>query len=392
MTTTIDTLDAASVRAREFAPLVAGGGVYLNSASTGPLPARTTAALHAFNALRAEPHRISQDMQFGALSDVRARCARLIGADVAEIALQINTSYGINLAARALPLQPDHVVVIPDREFPANVYPWMALERARGVRLEIVPTLRDVVDEDALIAALDRSNVRVLAVSWVSFSSGCRVDLGRLGRACRERGIWFVVDAIQGLGPATLDVHACEIDILACGAQKWLLSPWGCGFAYVRRELIQELEPPEAGWLSVRHADDFSRLVDYDLTWRDDARRFECGTLPFQDFAAMAASLGLLFELGPERVAAHAQALASQIVAWATDREDRVRLVTPAESARRAGIVTVRPPNAAQASERLTAAGIVHSLREGGIRLAPYVFNTDADVAQALDVLDAALG
>ena len=67
--------------------------------------------------------------------------------------------------------------------------------------------------------------------------SGARLDLAALGDACRERGVFFVVDAIQGLGPLTLDVSTTHVDILACGAQKWLLSPWGSGFVYVREQL-----------------------------------------------------------------------------------------------------------------------------------------------------------
>jgi selenocysteine lyase/cysteine desulfurase len=90
----------------------------------------------------------------------------------------------------------------------------------------------------SLVRALDRPEVRALTVSWVQFASGYRVDLARLGRLCRERGVWFVVDAIQGVGAATLDVRACHVDLLACGAQKWLLSPWGSGFLYVRHELV----------------------------------------------------------------------------------------------------------------------------------------------------------
>ncbi|HEU4629816.1 MAG TPA: aminotransferase class V-fold PLP-dependent enzyme [Gemmatimonadaceae bacterium] len=381
-------IDAAALRAREFAALERDGAVYLNSASTGPLPARARAVLDDLNARRATPHRVPQEAQFGPLARARELCARLVGAETAEIALEVNTSYGVNLAARALPLRPDETIVVSDREFPANVYPWMALERARGARLRLVPTVDELPDEEGLLAALDEPGVRVLAVSWVQFGTGYRADLARLGRACRERGIWFVVDAIQGLGPATLDVRACHVDVLACGGQKWLLSPWGTGFAYVRRELLDVLQPPDVGWLAVRGADDFTHLTDYDLTWRDSAWRYEVGTLPYQDFAAMVASLELLFELGPERVAAHATMLADRIVDWALANPDRARLVTPADAARRAGIVSLVPADGAAALARLAAAGVVFSDREGAVRLAPHCFNTTDDVDAALRALE----
>ncbi|MEP6692956.1 MAG: aminotransferase class V-fold PLP-dependent enzyme, partial [Gemmatimonadaceae bacterium] len=264
--------------------------------------------------------------------------ARLINAKVEEVALMVNTTYGINLAARALGLRAGDVVVAPAREFPANVYPWMALEKD-GVTFEMIPALGDLVDEAALLRALDRPNVRVLAVSWVSFATGYRVDLATLGRACRERGIYFVVDAIQGLGPLTLDVRDVPIDILACGAQKWLLSPWGTGFVYVRDELVRALEPHDVGWMAMKASEDFTKLLDYDFTYFDDARRFEVVTLPFQDIAGFVASLELLHELGPRDIESHVTRLVTMAVEWALSRSD-VCLVTPREHAKRGGIVS----------------------------------------------------
>jgi selenocysteine lyase/cysteine desulfurase len=377
--------DVDALRAAEFPWAARGEAVYLNNASTGPLPARAVAAVQEWTQRRAEPYRLRDPELFATLAQARTLAAQLIGADASEIALLTNTSYGVNLAARALPLAAGDVVLSFDREFPANVYPWMALAE-RGVRLEQVPCVDGLPDEDALVRALDRPDVRAVTVSWVGFASGYRVDLARLGRLCRERGVWFFVDAIQGLGPCTLDVGEVPIDLLACGAQKWLLSPWGSGFLYVRRELVQRLAPSSVGWLAVKGSDDFSRLVDYDFTLRDDARRFEVATIPYQDVAGFAASLSLLHELGPANVAAHVRALTDRIVDWALARDD-VRLVTPADPARRAGIVSVAPRDPAGAAARLREAGVTHSLREGAVRLSPHGYNTAGEIARALDAL-----
>ncbi|HEY0777481.1 MAG TPA: aminotransferase class V-fold PLP-dependent enzyme [Gemmatirosa sp.] len=379
--------DLDALRTAEFPWTARGDAVYLNHASTGPLPARTVTAVTEFVARRAEPHRIADPELFGTLARVRDGVARLIGADAAEVACMPNTTYGLNFAARALSLGAGDVVLTFDGEFPANVYPWMALA-ARGVRLELLPsTPEGLPDEGALLRAIaERDDVRAVTVSWVQFTSGYRVDLAAIGAACRARGISFVVDAIQGLGACTLDVRTTPIDVLACGAQKWLLSPWGTGFVYVRRELVPRLVPQDVGWLAVRGADDFARLTDYDYTFRDDARRFEVLTLPFHDFAGFAASLDLLHALGPAAVAAHVAALADRIVACAADRA--VPLVTPRDPARRAGIVSLRLPDSAAASARLRAAGIAHSVREGAVRLSPHGYNSPADVDRALTALD----
>ncbi|MGH7646594.1 MAG: aminotransferase class V-fold PLP-dependent enzyme, partial [Gemmatimonadaceae bacterium] len=273
------TYDVQRLRAQEFPWTESGSTVYLNNASTGPLPARTVRAMAEFNAKRAEPYRITDADEFDTIAHTRELVAKLINASPAEVACMVNTSYGINVAARTLPLESGDIVLGFDREFPANVYPWMALE-SRGVRTMRLPTdANGVPDERALVTALDRPGVKVVAVSWVQFSTGFRTDLTLLGRLCRDRGIWLVVDAIQGLGAATLDVAACQIDLLACGGQKWLLSPWGSGFLYVRDELARTLEPAVVGWLSMRASLDFAHLVDYEFGYHDDARRFEVITL-----------------------------------------------------------------------------------------------------------------
>lgn len=380
-------IDVAALRRSEFPWADRSERVYLNNASTGPLTMRGVRAAQEIIDDRIEPFRIDDAKNFAMLDRTRALVAKLIGASKAEIALLTNTTYGINIAARALPFASGDVVVVHDREFPANVYPWLALEK-RGVALRRIPPRGLLPDEDALIAALDAPNVRAVSVSWVAFSTGYKSDLARIGRACRERGIWFIVDAIQGLGADVLDVRAAGIDILACGGQKWLLSPWGTGFAYVREELVNTLDPQPVGWMSVKGSDDFTRMLDYDLTWREDARRFEVITIPFQDFAGFAASLELFHELGPAAVATRVASLADRIVEWAESRRD-VRLVTPRDRACRAGIVSLATADSAASSERLKKAGVAHSLREGALRLAPHVYNTSDEIDRALALLAA---
>lgn len=378
--------DVHALRAREFPWAERGESIYLNNASTGPMPVRSVVAQNEFTARRAEPFRLADDDQFAVVRKSRELCAQLINASTDEIALMVNTTYGINLAARALPLCQGDVVLTYDGEFPANIYPWMALER-RGVRLERIPLVGGLPDEEALHVALDRPEVKAVTVSWVQFASGYRTDLARLGRACREREIFMVVDAMQGLGGATLDVRNTPIDILACGGQKWLLSPWGTGFSYVRQELVRQLEPEAVGWLAMSASDDFTRLTDYEFRYREDARRFEVFTLPFQDFAGMNASLGLLLELGPAAVAEHVNRLANRLTSWAADRFD-VRLVTPSDPLHRAGVIAIAPRDPQPVSARLTKAGVVHALREGAIRLSPHGYNTVEEVDQALAIME----
>lgn len=377
--------DLEALRRVEFPWTTAGDRIYLNHASTGPLPMRARAALATWSDWRAEPWRISDDMEFEIMDRARTLAARLVGAASEEIALTTNTSHGINIAARCLPLRAGDIVISSDREFPANVYPWMTLTR-EGIIFEQIPcTPAGLPHEERILEALERPRVKVLTLSWVSFASGYTLGLERIGRACRERGIYFVVDAIQGVGVRALDAPACKIDILACGGQKWLLSPWGTGFVYIRRDLVQRLEPREIGWMAVQGSRDFTRLVDYDLTWYDDARRFEVGTLPYQDLAAFCASVELLLEVSVAAIATHVSSLVDTMMSRL--RDAGATIITPAETHRRAGIVTVRVKNGQRVSEQLARAGIVCALREGAIRLSPHLYTTRDEIDRALGML-----
>jgi selenocysteine lyase/cysteine desulfurase len=372
------------LRNREF-PWTAAT-TYLNAASVGPLPERTRLAIEAFNAKRTAPHLLPDRELFAMHAATRAAAAQLIGAAPGEIALTPNTTTGLNVAAGALPLAAGDVVLLSDREFPANVYPWLA-RRARGVVVERAPvTAQGYPDEDYLLERLTDPRVKVLAVSLVQFSNGFRADLARLGAACRANGAWLVVDAIQGLGAAPFDVRAVPVDILACGGQKWLLGPWGSGFCYTRSGLISELQPPVVGWMAYEGSDDFTNLVAYDDRLLGDARRFEVSSLATQDHLGLATSIGLLLELGIDGIAAYLRTLAEPVLAWAQGRG--VPIVSPTDERHRSQIVCIAPPDAREAHRRLRQAGVVCAFREGAIRLAPHCYNTIEEMEKVADVLE----
>lgn len=361
---------------------------YLNNASIGPIPERTRLALEAFNAKRTAPHLLPDRDRFAEVRAVREHAARLIGGTPEEIALMPNTSVGINVAARALPLARGDVVLVSDREFPANVYPWLALED-EGVATELAPvTARGWPDEDHIVERLADPRVRVLAVSYVQFSNGYAADLDRLSAACRASDTYLVVDGIQALGALPIDVRRTPVDVLATGGQKWLLAPWGSGFVYVRRELIARMEPAYVGWMSFEGTDDFTNLVNYSDTLLGDARRFEVGTLTFQDQLGLRVSLGLLLELGVEPIARYTRALAEPLLDWCDANE--VRVTSPREAPHRSSIVCIAPPDAGEVYRHLKRAGVVCALREGSIRLSPHCYNTDDEIARVIEVLDAA--
>jgi cysteine desulfurase/selenocysteine lyase len=326
---------------------------------------------------------------FGTLAESRRLAAALIGAEPDEIALAPNTSYGLNLAARSLPIEPGDIVLVSDREFPANVYPWLAL-RDRGVVVELVPTTaQGWPDEAYMLQRVADPRVRVLAVSLTQFANGYTVDLAGLSRVTRMTDTYLVVDAIQAVGQLPVDVRKTPVDLLACGGQKWLLSPWGSGFVYVRRELIASVPPADVGWLAFEGTDDLTHLTRYDTTLRTDARRYELVTLPYQDFAAFNASVGLLLDVGIETISAYLRAVTQPVLAWAASAGVRVASPTGTHGS---AIVCLELPDAAGAYRALKAAGIVGTVREGVVRLSPHLYNTPAELERVGGVLEAVRG
>ena len=196
------------------------------------------------------------------------------------------------------------------------------------------------------------------------------------------------MDAIQALGQLPLDVQATPVDVLSCGGQKWLLSPWGSGFLYVRRPLIPQLEPELTGWMAFEGTDDFTRLTDYNDRLRLDARRFELITIPFQDILGMNQSLKLLRELGIGMVRDHLAGIQRPLIEWA---ERRGVAITSPRGPRGSGIICVAPPRLEECYRALRRDRIYVSQREGALRISPHCYNTIEEMERVAAVLDALL-
>lgn len=379
--------DFAALRRDEFGALD-GHGIFMNMASVGPLPRRSVEALEVANRDRARPSTWTGDRLDGVLADARRTAARLINAQVGEIALMPNTTTGLNVAARALPLGDGDIVLTFDREFPAVMYPWMA-RAGEGIVVErIACTDEGWPDEARLHERLRDPAVRAVCVSLTQFINGYTIDLGALSRATRAGGQWLIIDAIQACGQVPVDVVATPLDFLACGAQKWLMSPWGTGFLYVREALIPTIRPTFAGWAAYRSSGDYTKLTSYDPEPWDDARRFELITLPVQDLEAMTASIALLLEVGIPAIAAHLASLQNPIVAAA--RQAGLLIRSPL-GVKGSGIVALAgrtDADTARLLDNLTSSGVICAAREGAVRLSPGVCTLPDEAEQVGGVIN----
>ena len=355
--------------------------VYLDHAAVAPLPHRVREAMSDYVARRGVTFRLADEMG-DVVTRARQTLARLVGATTDEIALVQNTSHGLNIAAQSLPFEQGDNVIFCDAEFPSNVYPWMLLERQRGVEARCIPHDGGGLTIAALESHADE-RTRAVTVSSIEFLTGFRTDLEAIGQWCHERDIYFVVDGIQSVGAAPLDVVACQADFMSCGGPKWLMGPMGVGFLYCRRELLEQITPPMAGCVSVSGWEDW---LDYDLTFLPDAARFHLGGTNVVGVVGLMAAAELMLQVGVETIQEHTLRLTAGLIA---DLERRgYRVVSNQEPHRRSAIVSFAVPGSPQeALTRLKEAGVAVSLRETYIRVSPHGYNTSQEVARVGEVL-----
>ena len=352
--------------------------VYLNHAAVAPLPRRSAEAMQRMAEDALHYGSLHYDVWIDAMEGVRTAAAKLIHADREEIAHVKNTSEGILTVALGLTWKPGDRIVAFREEFPANYYIWKKLGE-KGATVEWLSYL-DPLDrvEDACRGA------KLLAISFVQYLSGFRADVERIGEICRRYGVFFLVDAIQGMGAFPLDVRRCGICALAADGHKWMLGPEGQGILFVAREWQDRIEPVEFGWTNVAgYADYASR----DMTLRSDAGRYECGTLNTIGSFGLRASLELLLEAGVDRIAAQVQALGDRIAAGAMQRGYEVMGERTPDNG--AGIVSIRKPglDSRMVFATLKQRGFLGAPRQGWVRLSPHFYVSLGDIERLVAAL-----
>lgn len=355
--------------------------VFLDHAAVSPLPRAAVEALQEYARSLAENGVAAFKHWFARVEEVRQSAARLINAPSPEdICFIPNTTWGIGLVAEGFPWQPGDNVVTAAEEYPANQYPWLNLA-CRGVEVRRVSSRGPQVAPDDLFQACD-SRTRVLAISAVEFASGWRNDLDLLGQWCRERGIFFFVDAIQSLGAFPLDVQRTPLDALAADGHKWLLGPEGAGIAYIRREWVDRLHPIGVGAFSVVRPWEFSTI---DFTLKPHAGRWEGGAYNMAGIAALGASMRLLVETGITRIAQRIVHLTDYLCEQA--RRQGWTVFSDRSPANKSGIVSLIHPSlpAREVVLRCRERGVVVNARADRVRVSPHAYNTTEDIDRFLE-------
>ena len=355
--------------------------IYLNHAAVAPWPKRTGDAVAAFAVENVVQGALDYPRWNQTMALLREQGRELLNAaDAADIGLLKNTSEALSVVAGGLDWRRgDRVVGIAD-EFPSNRIAWESL-CPQGVEFTAVDIHRGDDPEGALLAACDR-HTRLLAVSSVHYASGLRLDLARLAAGCSERGILICVDAIQSLGAAPLDVQALGLDFVMADGHKWLLAPEGLALFYCRPELRERLTLHQFGWFMVEHQFDFDRS---DWQPAASARRFECGSPNMLGIHGLSASLGLLLDVGLERVEQEVLARSRYLMDKLSE-SPQLQLLSNDRDGRYLGIVSLNASNgdADGLFRHLWRHRVVCARRGGGVRFAPHFYTPYDKLDQAL--------
>jgi selenocysteine lyase/cysteine desulfurase len=362
--------------------------VYLDCAYQGPFPRVTVARLQHAIELKCHPERLEAPEYFRLPERVRRLAAGLIGADPAEIALTNSATQGIGIVAAGLGLAAGDEVVVASRNFPANLFTWLHLRR-RGVRVQVVKPAGDLIPVEEVARALT-PRTRVLALDWVSYTGGTRIDLATFGELVHRQGGIFVVDATQGVGALELEVHALPVDVLAVAAYKWLLGPYGTGFVYIRSAIQEDLDLPVVNWMSVEGAEDFDALPTDAFTLPRAARIFDVPETPnFINLYALEASLEFIAQVGVRTVTEHCGHLLDLLAEGLRGRG--CVLSDSAKAEHRSTILGFQAGSletTARLHRQLRANQVAVSLRHGWIRVSPYLYNTEGDIERLLSVVN----
>jgi len=364
------------------------GVAYLNVAGESPMPLVATRAAQASLDWKKLPHRIPDSLYFDLPDRVRGLLSKLLGGEPEEYAITSGASAGMAAVASGMDWKPGDEVLIGKGEFPAHFSTFAPLEEAHQVRLKIVaPRDRFMAAEDFIEQMTPRT--RLVSVSMVRFEDASRIDVPKLAQACHEMGAVLLLDISQCACGIPMDLPALGADFAASSGYKWLLSPFGTGFFWARREAIEKLRPGPFYWMALDGARNFHSLRLENPHPIGGARRWDAPeTANFTNLAAMEASLEFISRVGIETIAAHTGRLINYLIERMP--RDCCGLASPADAEKRGAAICVaarKPERTKELYAKLREAQIYVSLREGALRVSPHLYNTENDIARLLAIL-----
>jgi len=363
--------------------------IYLNLAAQSPMPKVSFRAVQAALEWKKFPQRIPDNAFFDVPNRIRTSIAKLINGQPNDIALTTGASSGMSGIAYGLTWKPGDEVITATGEFPLQYASWKPMEEREGIVVKIVKPRDKYLDADDIIAAIT-PRTRVVSLSLVRFDNGVLIDAARIGAACHKQGALFVADASQAAGAVPIDVQAMNVDFLVSAGYKYLLGPFGTGFCWGRPEVVASLRPGPFYWMAAQGMDHgFSAMSFSDPKPAAGAKRWDAAeTANYFNHAALDSSLEFVLQVGPANALAHCHDLIEQL--FERLPKDRCTPASPLNRAQRgpyACFAARSPEKTAAIYDKLRKENVIVSLREGNIRVSPYLFNTERDIDRLISVI-----
>ena len=379
-------IDVEAIRREEFP--ITRRGVYLDNATFGPPPARHVRAVTAFLE-RMSAEGLDDLFAIGdeGVDSVRAKAAALLNAHPSNVFFVRSTSHGVGVVAEGLSWREGDEVILYELDHPAGVFPWLNLAD-RGVKVRFIKDRGRFGFDAEDVREMLSPRTRVVCVSLVNFAHGTRADVEGIAGICSERGVWFVVDAVQALGALTVDASRLGADVIVAHGYKFLLSGFGLGIASCSDRALAELRVSQIGWKSVESPFDLDRMLAFDMRFPPSAKRFEPSFQPLPQVFGLGATLDLLHEAGVDAIEKRVRSLAGRLVAGL--REKGYKVVGPQASETRSPIISVavRGEDERERIQRgLRESKTTCAERESRVRLSPHFYNTEDEIDLLLSSL-----
>jgi selenocysteine lyase/cysteine desulfurase len=317
---------------------------------------------------------------------IRAAAARFVNCDADDIAFLKSTAEAVGVVALGLDWREGDEVLAYNQAFPADIYPFMNLER-RGVRLKLIEDAGRQRHDAADVEALLTPRTRVVCLELVNFNSGFRAPIEEIARLCHSHGAWLVVDATQAAGALRIDVQELGCDVLVAHGYKFLMSGWGTAIAYFAPHTRAVLGVPEPGWKSLQQIRNVASLVDYKLDFATEARRWEPGIPDIVGIVGMGAVLDFMSGLGTAAIEERVLDYAAEVIAALEDRGWSV--VSSRRRGERSAILSARREGVDTGAllTELRDKKVACAVREGRMRVSVHFYNDRSDLDRLLDCL-----
>lgn len=356
--------------------------IHLNHAATAPLPLTARQAIEQYVKSRSEEGltECREDEQIA--NQTRMLAAKLMNSSIEEICLVKNTSHGIIIAIGSITWNKGDNVILMKDAFPTILYPFKYL--LPEIEKRYVTSFELLANPECIITLIDE-HTKAVVIDWVHFLNGVRIDLATIALICKEKGIYFIVDGMQGLGAVSIDLSQIKLDFFSAGAAKWLLGPQGIGILYVNQKILGKLKPFNLGWLSADWLD-FNDIFS-PKPLKTNASRFEEGTKNYLGIVGLQESLKLFHEIGMNNIESQIFDITDYLLSKIND--PRFDIITPKEREKRAGIVSFRrkDKDSMELYTKLKQNKIVCSLRENYIRISPHFYNTTAELDKLIEIV-----